>query len=135
MNKLIYFLLIITTFSCNTTDDGNPVLPNVAVSETVYLNLHNSLQHSGGSTTISGGISGIVIYNIDNTRYRAWDAACPHLSPNECTAMLIENLMMVCSCDKSKFSILDGSPQSGTAYSARQYKVVKDGNTLLITNF
>jgi len=135
VKKIISFLLIISFYSCTSTDDGNHILPNVPVSETVYLNLHNALQHTGGSSTVSGGISGIIIYNIDNTRYMAWDAACPHLAPNECTAMALEGLLMVCSCDKSKFSILDGSPQSGTKYAARQYRVVKDGNTLLITNF
>ena len=60
MSKFFSFLLIFSIISCDSGDDGNHNLPNVPVSETIYLNLYNTLQHPSGSITISGGISGII---------------------------------------------------------------------------
>jgi len=135
MQKLIIFILIIGLFSCGTSDDGNSGLPNVPVNETVFLNTTGNLQVVGGSAVISGGISGIIVYRFSTDQFLAWDRACPHLQPNECAGMNLDGFFMVCSCDDSKFSILDGSPQNGTPFAARQYRVIKNGETLIITNF
>jgi nitrite reductase/ring-hydroxylating ferredoxin subunit len=135
MQKLIIVILFISLYSCGTSDDGNTVLPNVPVNETVFLNTTVSLQAVGGSAIISGGISGIIIYRFSTDQFLAWDRACPHLPPNQCAAMTFDGLLMLCSCDNSRFSILDGSPQNDTPFAARQYRVIKNGETLIITNF
>lgn len=135
MKKLLVFIFAFTLFACSNSDDGNTFLPNVPVDETVYLNTHAELQIAGGSTTVPGGIKGIIVYNYDGNQFLAWEAACPHMTPSSCSKMIVQGVMMVCPCDDSKFSILDGSPQSGTQYSARQYRVVKQGSVLYITNF
>ncbi len=135
MKQLILIILFLSLLSCGTSDDGNTTLPNVPVNETVFLNTTVDLQVVGGSTVISGGISGIIIYRFSTDQFLAWDRACPHIPPNQCTAMTLDGLLMLCSCDDSRFSILDGSPQSGTPFAARQYRVIKNGETLIITNF
>lgn len=135
MKKLILIIIFINLLSCGSSDDGNPILPEVAVNQTVFLNTQSDLQAIGGSTMISGGIAGIIIYRFSNEQFLAWDRACPHLQPQVCSRMNINGLLMECPCDQSKFSILDGSPQSNTPYAARQYRVIKEGQTLFITNF
>lgn len=134
-NPVINILLLISLISCTTSDDGNTILPNVPVNETVFLNTTIDLQVIGGSAIISGGIAGIIVYRLSSDQFLAWDRACPHISPKQCSAMTLNGLLMVCPCDNSEFSILDGSPQSGTSFSARQYRVIKNGETLIITNF
>ncbi len=135
MQKIIAVILFISLYSCGTSDDGNTVLPNVPVNETVFLNTTGNLQAVGGSAIIPGGISGIIIYRFSTDQFFAWERACPHIAPNQCSPMTLEGLLMICSCDDSKFLILDGSPQNDTPFSARQYRVIKNGETLIITNF
>jgi len=139
MQKIFVIILFFGLISCSNSDDRNPVLPNVPVNETVFLNNPSSqnLLAVGGYIEIQGGISGIFVYNFNNTQFFAYDRACPHLPVGDCSAMTItDGISMECECDKSKFALaLGGAPQSGTPYAARQYDVVKNGNTLIITNF
>ena len=139
MRKLIVAFLFISLLSCSSSNDGNTVLPNIPVSETVFLNnpSNNNLLAVGGWVEISGGIKGIVVYHATIDGYFAYDLACPHLNPRECDAMVIEDgLNMKCTCDDTKFALaLGGAPQSGTQFAAKQYRVVKSGNSLIITNF
>ena len=139
MKKLGVIILLLSLFSCSNTDDPNTILPYVPVNETVYLNnpSNNNLLSVGGWVEISGGIKGIVVYHAGIENYLAYDLACPHLSPSVCSKMIVEDgLNMECTCDNTKFALaLGGAPQSGTQYPARQYRVIKNGNTLIITNF
>lgn len=125
--------------SCGTNDDdNNPILPNIPVNVTINLNLplYQDLQFDGTSAFIENeGIKGIIVYRFTENNILAWDAACPHLAPASCAAMSLVGVEIICSCDNSKFSFLDGSPQSGTPYSMKQYRAVKNGNSITITNF
>lgn len=138
MKNIFLAILFVILCSCNNNDDGNTILPNIPVNVSLNLDLpsyQSLLFNSGNAYVPNQGIKGIIVFRFSNTDFRAWDAACPHISPNDCSTMTIKGVKMVCSCDNTEFSILDGSPLSGTKYSARQYKVVKNGNTLTITNF
>ena len=139
MKNILYILLFTSLLSCSGSDDGNPLLPNVPVNETVFLNNPSAqpLLIPGGYISIQGGISGIFVYNLNNSQYFAYDRACPHTAPQDCQPMVInDGLTMECPCDGAKFALaLGGQPQSGTSQAARQYKVVKNGDTLIITNF
>jgi nitrite reductase/ring-hydroxylating ferredoxin subunit len=139
MQKAIIVILFLGLFSCGSSNDSNNFLPNIPVNETVFLNnpSNNDLLSVGGWVTIPGGIKGIVIYHVTIDNYLAYDLACPHKSPSECDAMIVEDgLNMECPCDGSKFALaLGGAPQSGTPFPARQYRVISEGNTLIIVNF
>ncbi|QCX37253.1 hypothetical protein FF125_01895 [Aureibaculum algae] len=138
-NIVVAFFLIFTLTNC--TDSGtenNPYLGDVAVNQTVYLNnpSNNSLLFTGGYVEIPGGIKGIVVYRGNSDLYYAFDLACPNSPPGDCSKMTVDGLNMICSCDDSKYALaLGGSPQSGSRYGAKEYKVVNNGQTLLITNF
>lgn len=137
--KSIFFVLLCIIFSgCGSNDDGNTILPNTPVNVNLNLNLpsNQSLLFNNGSVYVPNhGIKGIIVFRFSNADYRAWDAACPHISPSNCSTMTINGVKMLCPCDNTEFSILDGSPLSGTKYAARQYRVIKNGNILTITNF
>jgi len=139
MQKLIAVILFFGLLSCSSSDDGNTILPNIPVNETIFLNnpSNNNLLSVGGWVLISGGIKGIVVYHASIDNYLAYDLACPHLNPSECSAMIVEDgLNMECTCDESKFALaLGGAPQNGTPFAAKQYRVIINGNTLIITNF
>ncbi len=141
----VYKLAIVTFFwlflSCSdNSDEYDQILPNVPVDETIFLNNpeYIDLQIVGGWAYSKGGISGIIIYHAGINSYVAFDRAAPHLRPKSCSTMNVKDaLYMICSCDNSRFSILDGSPLTdGIRYAAKQYRVtVLGNNTLRITNF
>ena len=136
MKNIFLALICCCFFACGSSDDNNDCpLPNITVNETVFLNIQTGLQVVGGSANIPGGISGILVYRLNNTQFLAWDRACPHLPPQQCSPMTFDGLLMTCTCDDTSFSILDGSPQSGTECPAKQYRVVRNGESLIITNF
>lgn len=138
MKKYLLIASFLVLLSCGSTDDGNSILPNVPVNVTLNLNLpsYQDLLIDGKAVFVPNhGIKGIIVYRFSASNIVAWDAACPHIPPSQCSTMALNGVLMVCSCDNSEFSIIDGSPQSGTQYAARQYRVNKAGNSLTITNF
>ncbi|MDH3323818.1 MAG: hypothetical protein OEM04_12550 [Flavobacteriaceae bacterium] len=139
MKKAVFIILLLLTFSCSdSNDDPNNILPNIPVNETIFLDLpqYIDLNHPGNYAYSGGGISGIIIYRTLGSGYLAFERAAPHLRPQDCSQMKVNMPFMVCGCDDSKFSILDGSPQTdGVNYPARQYRVTVNGNTLQINNY
>lgn len=141
MKKFSYILLFILLSSCDSTIiDDNPILPNVQVNKILNLNLplYQNLQFNNGSAFIENeGVKGIIVFRFSNTNILAWDAACPHITPSQCSKMRINGVKMVCDCDATEFSILNGSPLSGTQYPARQYRAVynESSNNITISNF
>ena len=139
MKKILVIILFLGIISCSNTEDPNDILPDIPVNVTLYLNnpSNNNLLSVGGWVEKTGGIKGIVVYHASIDNYLAYDLACPHLQPSACTKMIIEDgLTMKCTCDETKFALaLGGAPQSGTQFPARQYRVIKNGDSLIITNF
>ncbi|WP_456377620.1 hypothetical protein [Lutibacter sp.] len=143
MRKLLLLLLIILHFSCEK-NDINDILPYASVDVILNLNLpqYQELLIPTGWIYIdkgtNKGLQGIIIQSTGLTPpYKAYERACPN---NDCAFPMTfdGSLKMKCSCDKSEYSIIDGSPQtSGNPHFAREYKVTVslDGKTLNITNF
>ncbi|MDD3722987.1 MAG: hypothetical protein PHW92_10990 [Lutibacter sp.] len=139
MHKLFLLLVLAVFFSCEK-NETNDLLPDVYVDETINLNLpqYIDLQTPSGWAYVKGGIKGIVIQNtgIGNPPYKAFDRACPN---NDCTTSMTfdGSLRMKCSCDKSEYSIIDGSPQTaGNNLFAREYRVnVINESTINVRNF
>ena len=136
--KTLLLIFILIT-SCES-DDQNTILPKVPVNITVNLTLSqfNNLLVPGGWAYSDGGIKGIIIYNVNNNSYKAYERSCPHLPPSDCTRMTVEqSFKMKCHCDLSEFNIINGTPITPNINSrALEYRVtIINSNTLKITNF
>ena len=141
LNKILVLIAFFLLLSCSDDgDDSNQFLPNVPVNQTIFLNNPEfiDLQVVGGWAYSQGGISGIIIYHSGINNYLAFERSAPHLRPQSCSRMNVENsLFMVCPCDDAEFNLLNGAPLTeGINFPARQYRVLITGpNTLQITNF
>ena len=145
MARLFGFLTLISVFSLTACsgDDGpntsNPNLPNLGVNLTLDLNLpqYNQLNFPGNSfVTGLQGIRGIVIFNIDNNQYTAFEISDPNHAPNDCSAAQIDGLTATCSCsDGNAYSIVTGQLTAGEGqYPLKPYRISRSGDQLLITN-
>ncbi len=135
MKKILYFTLIISFFGCYDDVQNNNCFQNFLPPITLELNNPqlNKVLTPGGSTFIEGGLSQILLYNQNGRTFKAFDTKCPN---NDCdTQMTFNGLTLKCPCDKSEYSILDGSLQKGKSNCpAREYTVSKNGSILRITN-
>lgn len=137
MKKYILLLLVLTLNCVDNTPEGI-CLPNIAIGLTTDLNNPSNinLQTPGGSTILNGGSKGILLFNINGSKFVAFDLICPNL---DCSSpMSFENgLTLKCECDISEYSVhLGGSPQTnGFNCPAREYQVLKNGTSIRITNF
>ncbi len=135
---MIIYCIIISFLGCLDAPQNSNCLPSIDVSISTELNNPSliNVQTPGGFAYIQGGQKGILLFNIDNTRFVAFDRLCPN---TDCTApMVFENgLALRCTCDDSKYSVhFQGAPQTDNAECpAREYKVTKIGTSLRITNF
>ncbi len=141
MKKFIFILLAICLFiNCTNDNQNNDILPYIPVNESINLNLpaYSNLVVPGGWAYTSGGINGIIVYNINGTQYKAYERSAPHLASSSCSQMVVENsIKMKCPCDDSEFNILNGAPLTeGISYFAREYLITNlNGSILQITNF
>lgn len=136
--KLIFLFLILATV---TTCDTNSDLLNCI--QTLPLNLVKDLNNPelinaltpGGHAEFPGGNRGILLFNKNGTNFAAFDRLCP---ANDCNQpMVFENRLLKCSCDSGTYSVdFGGAPQTeGFLCPAIEYRVVKNGTSLRITNF
>ena len=139
-NILLALITIIIFGSCTNNAQNNDILPFVTVNETIDLSLpqYINLQVPGGWAYANGGLSGIIVYNLNGTQFKAFERAAPHIQISGCSQMVVENnIRMRCPCDDSEFNILNGSPLTdGIDKNAREYLVSNlNGVVLRITNF
>ncbi|MAP53648.1 hypothetical protein [Altibacter sp.] len=143
MRSLLFiasFLLIFT--SCKKdegVDDDNPYLIDPLVNLNLNLNLpeYNPLRFPGNSVVINQqGVKGIVVYNVNNELYTAFDLSDPNHTPNSCSRMTLEGIIATCQCaDDNSYDIVTGQHQSNeNLYPMQQYLAQRSGNNILISN-
>lgn len=128
--------------SC-TKDDGvrndNPYLIDVSLRMDLNLSLpeYNSLNFPGNSYyTYNYGINGVVIYNINNTQYTAFELSDPNHPLKECSKLSVEGILVSCNCDDGNtYNIITGELTEGSGqYSLKPYRIRRNGNVLEISN-
>lgn len=121
-NKLYILLLFAILGSCR---NDTPELPDILIDEVVYLDNPSNLklQSPGGWAYIPGGIRGIIVYRVTDTKFKAYERSCPHLSPNDCTYLDVENdIKVICRCDKTEFLLVTGEPLNGAPVGLKEYR-------------
>ncbi|QNJ97249.1 hypothetical protein [Constantimarinum furrinae] len=143
--KLYYsiFLLMLLIISCKSDDDVNQDNPNLIdplVNITLNLNLpeYNSLKFPGNSIIISQqGIRGIVVYNVNNSLYTAFDLSDPNHIPNNCSRMDIVGIIASCPCpnDSNEYDIVTGQHATNeNLFPMQMYRAQRTGDNIRITN-
>ncbi len=136
-------LIALVFFGCSGEDDNrlinNPYLNQIPVSLNLNLNLpqYNALKYPGNFVVLSNqGIRGVVIYNVNNSLYTAFDLSDPNHSPNNCSTMTLQGVVASCQCsDNNSYDLVTGQHQSETqAYPMLPYRAQRNGDVLVITN-
>lgn len=135
-------LLISLLLSCSTSDNNsnnNPFLVDTNFNLNINLSLpeYNSLNFPGNSyVTYNYGLNGVVVYNINNTQYLAFELTDPNHSVSNCSRLTVQGLLATCNCgDGNEYNILTGEITQGEGqYALKSYRVRKNGNTLEIYN-
>ncbi|RZJ51795.1 MAG: hypothetical protein EOO44_13795 [Flavobacterium sp.] len=133
---LLLTLFVIALISCSDSErsNKNPYIPNYSVNLSVDMNLpaYSNLKFvSNGIIVPNFGAKGVIIFNA-GSGYTAFDAACPNQDLSSCTAMTIEGVNAVCSCDKTEYSLFTGL--GGKEYPLKQYKVQVTGTVIHVYN-
>lgn len=143
MNKYFILIAILFLVSCSKNDRVNNCnfLANVGVNRSINLNLpeYSQLQFTSNSVFVANeGISGIIIINVGNNSYRAWEATDPNHTPtNSCSRLTIMGANAKCGCaDENEYSLFTGqSVGTNLACGLKEYRVESAGsNTLIISN-
>ena len=129
--------------SCDNDDANrnNQFLPDVPVNFSLNLNLpqYVSLKSPGGTFVETGsnrGIKGVVIYNLNNSTYFAYELSDPNHAPNECSALMINGIEGTCGCeDQNTYTLITGQPVEGTkGFPLRAYVARRQGNLLSVSS-
>ena len=138
---LSLFFLIFIFSACSSDDDlrQNPYLPHLNFSASFDLSLpeYNQLNFPGNMfVTRNYGINGIVIYNLNNDQYMAFELTDPNHVPQPCSSLTVDGLEALCSCgDGNKYTIITGQRIAGEGqYSLKPYRVERTGNVLRVSN-
>lgn len=143
VKKLVFFILLLgTIISCSDDDRvDNPFLPNVPVNFQANLNLpqFGDLEFPGSTVIVEAdgiGIRGLIIHNVNNELFTAFELSDPNHTPNSCSSQSVEGIIATCKCeDGNSYNIVTGQPNSGDGqFGLKAYRIQKQGNSLIITN-
>jgi len=140
--KLFLPLLCLTLFiSCSDNVNENKnckYLVNIGVNVSINLSFpeYSELQFTGNSIYIPNAGNAGVIVAFTGADYLAWDAADPNHVQSPCSTLANSSLQATCACeDKNTYSLVTGqSLGKALPCGLKNYRVEKNGNTLLIYN-
>lgn len=137
LKKVFLFVGFITLINCSSNDNLVNCIQSLPLNISSDLNnpqLINA-QTPGGHADLNGGNKGILLFNKNGTDFVAFDKLCPANDCNE--AMTFSNRLLKCSCDNSTYSVdFGGAPQTdGFQCPAIEYRIIKNGSVIRITNF
>ena len=112
IKRKILFLLVLITNSCEKNKiERNPYLNNVRINYEINLNLpeFDALRYIGGSKKILNiGLNGVIVFNLNNTSYLAWEASCSNHNLKDCSKLKIEGVLAKCNCENYQYSLATG---------------------------
>ncbi len=137
----LFTLLISLLLSCSGDDEirNNPYLPDLKFSIRLDLSLpeYNQLNFPGNHfVTYNYGVNGIVIFNLNNDQYMAFELTDPNHVPQDCSLLTVKETEAICSCnDGNKYTIVTGQQIAGEGqYLLKPYRVIRRGDVLEVSN-
>ena len=142
MRRLFVLILLnIFLFGCSADDEirSNPYLPDLNFSFRLDLNLpeYNSLRYPGNTfVTRNYGLNGVVVYNLNNDQYMAFELTDPNHIPQPCSRLEVKGTEATCGCgDGNVYTVITGQQLKGEGkYGLKPYRVSKVGNVLEVSN-
>lgn len=143
MKRILSVIVVVFLITCSKNDRVNTCnyLPDVSVNRRVNLNLpqYSDLQFTSNSVLIvNEGINGVILINVGNSRFRAWEATDPNHAPiSSCSRLTINGANATCGCpDANKYSLFTGqSVGVNLPCGLKEYRVENGGsNSLIISN-
>lgn len=136
---LIFFGLIIISFTSCHDDNAYPDIPDVPFSFVINPNStqYLELNHIGGWVYLSGGYNGLLIYRSSLTEFMAYERACPYDFENDTARVEVDESGITCFCPVcgSKYILMDGTPYDGPSRALlKQYETTYDGSLLYVYN-
>jgi len=132
----ILFSILITIYGCKNQYEG---IPDINVN--IYINIQNpqyqNLLGMGSWSYLEGGSKGIIVFNLGNNKFLAYERHCPYLPQNSCSKISVDetNIIAVDTCCSSKYQLIDGSAIDGPAsLPLKRYNTSFDGNIIHIWN-
>lgn len=139
--SLLTFVLIFT--ACGNDDDQNDDNPNL-IEPIVNINLNldlpefNGLNFPGNSVVLEQlGVRGIVVYNVNNEFYSAYDLADPNHMLESCSTMEVDGIIASCPCDTdvNTYDIITGQNQEQPdSFTMLAYQAIRTGNSVRVSN-
>ena len=142
-SNLIIVFFCLALISCKKDDspnDNNPNLLSPLISVNLNLNLpqYNPLKFPGNSLILnSEGLKGVVVYNVNNDLYTAFELSDPNHIPSGCSKMTVNGIIATCPCttDTNSYDIVTGQHQNNeNLFPMQQYRAVRTGDNIQITN-
>lgn len=142
MRYSIFFILLSFVLSACSSDDDykdNPYLIDQRFQFQLHLSLpqYEQLNFPGNHIVIPQvGLNGVVIFNMNNDMYYAYELSDPNHQLRDCSAMSVDQLEATCSCqDGNVYSIITGQPiEGGGIYAMKPYRVERLAESLIISN-
>jgi len=140
IKKTLIFFSFLILLNCSSNDDLTNCIQSLPLNITTDLNnpqLINALV-PGGFVELTGGSKGVLLMNVNGSEFIAYDKLCP---ADACsTPMTFDgSFTLKCNCDGSGYGVgkgIGGAPQTdGFICPAIEYRVIKNGSVLRITNF
>lgn len=145
LRLLLLVFIILLSFSCSKDGENrNPFLPDNNFSFDINLNLplYSPLTNIGSAVLVESqgvGVRGVFVVNTGFDLFRAFEASCPNHAPSACSTMESNGQVATCSCEDFEYNLLTGQqlnrPDDGTRYyDMLEYRAVKSGNSVIISN-
>ncbi len=142
LKKLSILAAFFLLTSCSGDDDfrnDNPYLVDLNFSFQMDLNFpqYNDLQFPGNAfVNYNYGINGVVIYNVNNSVYTAFEFSDPNHPLTDCSTLELNGTEVSCRCeDGNKYSIITGQQLTGDGqYPLKAYRIERRGSVLEISN-
>ncbi|MCR4827148.1 MAG: hypothetical protein K5882_09410 [Bacteroidales bacterium] len=137
--KAIIITMLLAVFLTGCHNSYHPTIPYRKVDFTIYPNdvMYYRLNTYGGYEYFTGGVSGIVVYRLDEWTFMAYDRSCSFDWEDNTSWIWVHpnGIMLIDSVCGSTYNILDGNVISGPAiWPLYQYNTRYDGVRLRIFN-
>lgn len=132
---LIVFAVVLVSCGDSSNSNKNPYIPNYSINAYIDTNLplYSNLKFISNPVFIANyGAKGLIVMKTGEGTYNAFDAACPNQPLTSCTAMTIDGINAVCSCDKTSYNLFTGL--GGQEYPMKQYRVEFTGTVVHVYN-